>query len=64
MTKMEKCIELAEDYADRAASKGCDYDDSYEQYLIRCINREEENVSKQWGVVFRIKPNKPIFNFV
>jgi len=64
MTKTEKCIELAEDYADRATNSSTNYDDAYEQYLKRCINREEEKVSQHWGTVFDIKIEKPILNFI
>jgi hypothetical protein len=64
MTKTEKCIELAEDYADRATSSSNNYDDAYEQYLKRCITREEDKVSQHWETVFNIKIEKPILNFI
>ena len=38
---------LSEDYADRAANNGANYDDSYNQYMGRCTNRDEKTLSQQ-----------------
>lgn len=40
-------MKLAEDYADRAAKGGANYDDAYEHYLIRCLNRDTEDLESQ-----------------
>ena len=57
-------MELAEDYADRAANAGSDYDTAYEQYLQRCINREDNDVKRHWHSAFSIKFERPIFNLI
>ena len=50
MTKTELCIKLSEDYADRAAKGGANYEDAYEHYLNRCLNREENDLKSQFEV--------------
>jgi len=50
MTKTEICIKLSEDYADRATRGGADYDTAYDHYLVRCLNRDEEELQKQFKV--------------
>jgi len=50
MTTTEMCIKLAEDYADRAAKGGANYDDAYDHYLLRCLNRDEEELQSQLKV--------------
>ena len=64
MTKLERCIELSEDYADRAASSGVNYDDAYEGYIARCINRAETTVKIEWQCVFRIKTHPRILTLL
>jgi hypothetical protein len=50
MTKTDLCIKLSEDYADRAAKGGANYEDAYEHYLTRCLNREENDLKSQFEV--------------
>jgi len=50
MTTTEMCIKLAEDYADRATKGGANYDDAYEHYLTRCLNRDEKELKQQVDV--------------
>ena len=64
MTKTEQCIELSEDYADRAANMGANYDEAYEQYLTRCINREENKVKQLWHTTFAIADDSKVMNFI
>jgi len=64
MTQLEKCIELSEDYADRAAHAGVNYDDAYAGYIGRCINRSEKVVTKEWRCVFNIKEYPAILNLL
>ncbi len=40
-------MKLAEDYADRAAKGGANYDDAYKHYLVRCLNRDTEDLESQ-----------------
>jgi hypothetical protein len=47
MTKIEMCTELSNDYADRASRGGANYEDAYEHYLSRCLNRDTEELTKQ-----------------
>ena len=47
MTKEDMCEALAEDYADRVARVGSDYDDAYEHYLARCRTREASELKSQ-----------------
>jgi hypothetical protein len=47
MNKKEACEVLAEDYADKVASKGGSYDDAYEHYLSRCKKRSEADLIEQ-----------------
>ena len=48
MTKKELCRKLAEDYADRVAKIGRDYDDAYNLYLERCKKRKERELLEQY----------------
>lgn len=48
MDKIQICETLAQDYADRAAKGGANYDDAYEHYLARCLNRDEEDLKSQY----------------
>jgi len=48
ITKEELCEALAEDYADKAASKGRNYNDSYTHYLKRCLARETTELMNQY----------------
>ena len=41
------CELLAEDYADRAAMNGMNYDDAYDQYVGRCMTRSETDLNHQ-----------------
>jgi hypothetical protein len=50
LSKTEICIKLSEDYADRATKGGANYDDAYEHYLTRCLNRDEEELQSQYKV--------------
>lgn len=50
MDKEEMSVRLAEDYAEKAASKGRDYNDSYDHYLQRCLQRTTENLVQQYKV--------------
>jgi len=50
MNKTDICIKLAEDYADRATKGGSNYDDAYEHYLQRCLNRDEKELQQQFKV--------------
>jgi len=49
MDKKELCIKLAEDYADRVAKIGRDYDDAYNHYLERCKKRKERELLEQYN---------------
>ena len=42
------CEALAEDYADKVAKSGGNYDDAYNQYLKRCENRNEKDLLSQY----------------
>ncbi len=48
MNKKELCEALAEDYADRVANSGMDYDAAYDHYLERCNNRKEKDLLIQY----------------
>ena len=50
LTKDELCEALAEDYADRAAKGGNDYDASYTHYLKRCLARRTKDLMAQYKV--------------
>ena len=50
MTKKELCEKLAEDYADRVARIGRNYDDAYEHYLERCLKRKDKELKDQYKV--------------
>ncbi len=39
MNDIEICEMEAEEYADRVAANGMDYDDAYEQKYNKCINK-------------------------
>ncbi len=41
------CELLSEDYANRAANNGANYNDSFEQYMSRCIKRDEKTLNQQ-----------------
>ena len=47
MNKEQICETLAEDYADRVAKSGKNYDDAYEHYLSRCLKRKYEELKSQ-----------------
>ena len=47
MNRTDMCIKLSEDYADRAARGGANYDDSYSGYLARCSGRDTVELRKQ-----------------
>ncbi len=42
MDYLETCEEMAEDYADRVAVQGVDYDDAYDYYLNKCIKEYKD----------------------
>ena len=48
MNKKELCIKLAEDYADRVAKIGRNYDDAYAHYFERCEKRKEKELKEQY----------------
>ena len=48
MTKQETCEALAEDYADKVALSGGNYDDAYNHYLERCKKRNEKDLLSQY----------------
>ena len=48
MNKKEICEVLSEDYADRVARAGSNYDDAYNHYLERCKNRNEKDLLAQY----------------
>jgi len=48
ITKEELCEALAEDYADRAARNGTNYDESFKHYLERCLKRKEKDLMEQY----------------
>ncbi len=50
MNKTEICEVLSEDYADRVARAGGNYDDAYNHYLERCKNRNEKDLEHQFNV--------------
>jgi hypothetical protein len=50
ITKTELCEALAEDYADRAAKNGANYDESYNHYLGRCLARRTFDLMKQYKI--------------
>jgi hypothetical protein len=50
LSKKELCIKLAEDYADRVARLGRNYEDAYEHYLERCLKRKEKELMEQYRV--------------
>ena len=47
LSKKELCIKLAEDYADRVARLGRNYEDAYKHYLERCLKRKEKELMEQ-----------------
>ena len=48
MNKKEVCEALAEDYADKVAKSGGNYDDAYNHYLERCNTRNEKDLLSQY----------------
>ena len=42
MDYIEDCKDIAEDYADRVALNGANYDAAYEQMLNKCIKQHKE----------------------
>jgi len=48
MNKKNLCEALAEDYADKVAKAGGNYDDAYDHYLERCKNRSEKDLLTQY----------------
>ena len=48
LSKKELCIKLAEDYADRVARLGRNYEDAYKHYLERCLKRKEKELMEQY----------------
>jgi hypothetical protein len=48
MNKKKLCESLAEDYADKVARSGGNYDDAYNHYLERCKKRSEEELLDQY----------------
>jgi len=48
LSKKELCIKLAEDYADRVARTGMNYEDAYKHYLERCLKRKEKELMEQY----------------
>ncbi len=48
MNKKKLCEALAEDYADKVASTGGNYDDAYNHYLERCKKRNEKDLLSQY----------------
>jgi len=50
LTKEELCTALAEDYADRSAKGGANYDAAYKHYLTRCLARKTVDLMKQYKV--------------
>lgn len=50
LTKEQLCEALALDYADRANRRGANYEDSYDQYILRCNKRPLEELQSQYKV--------------
>jgi hypothetical protein len=50
LTKEELCEALAEDYADRAARNGANYETSFAHYLKRCLARRTKDLMDQYKV--------------
>lgn len=50
MNKQQICEKLAEDYADRVAKAGRNYDDAYAHYFERCLQRKESELKHQYKV--------------
>ncbi len=50
MNKQELCEALAEDYADKVANTGGNYEDAFNHYLKRCMKREEKDLEHQFNV--------------
>jgi hypothetical protein len=48
MNKKKLCEALAEDYAEKVARSGGNYDDAYNHYLERCTNRNEKDLLAQY----------------
>ena len=48
MNKKEICEALAEDYADKVAESGGNYDTAYTHYLERCNTRNEKDLLSQY----------------
>jgi hypothetical protein len=48
ITKEELCEALAEDYADRAAKNGANYETSFAHYLKRCLARRTVELMQQY----------------
>mgnify|MGYP003959695141 FL=1 len=48
MNKKSLCEALSEDYADKVARAGGNYDDAYNHYLERCKNRSEQDLLDQY----------------
>lgn len=48
MNKKSLCEALSEDYADKVARAGGNYDDAYNHYLERCKHRSEKDLLDQY----------------
>jgi hypothetical protein len=48
MNKKSLCETLSEDYADKVARAGGNYDDAYNHYLERCNTRNEKDLMSQY----------------
>ena len=42
MDYLETCETKAEEYADRVAGTGVNYDDAYDHYLLKCIKEYKD----------------------
>ena len=48
MNKKSLCEALSEEYADKVARAGGNYDDAYNHYLERCNTRNEKDLMSQY----------------
>jgi len=54
VSKMDMCVQLAEDYAIKSAGAGIDYEKAYIDYMDRCVKRSEEAIKRLWHLEFKI----------
>lgn len=58
------CIDLSEDYADRASKDSKAYNYAYEHYMGRCMTREYKTVESHWNLEFQFKSFNQVVNFI